>query len=289
VTDISDRKEMEQRLKESEERYYSVFENTGTATVIIEEDTTISLANSEFERLSGYSKEEIEGKMSWTAFVLKEDLEMMRKYHFRRREDGKDLPTEYEFRFVDREGNIKEIFNKVSMIPGTKKSVASLMDITHLKETEKALRESEEKLIKMNRELEKGLSEVFEALKRIASGDPTVRITETSEINIIVKLKQMVNLTAENLKEIVDLSHEFAIGLAEHFDVLLRFSRGELTARVSGTSQVELLKSLKKITNQMLESVSKEINERKRAEEALRDSEEQYRVLLKHPPRASSQ
>ena len=35
-------------LRNSEEKYRAVFENTGTATIIIEEDTTISLANSRF-------------------------------------------------------------------------------------------------------------------------------------------------------------------------------------------------------------------------------------------------
>ncbi len=47
-------------LRESEDKYRTIFETTGTATVIIEEDTTISLANKEFEKLSGYSKEEVE-------------------------------------------------------------------------------------------------------------------------------------------------------------------------------------------------------------------------------------
>ncbi len=118
-------------------------------------------------------------------------------------------------------------------------------------------------------ELALGLSEVFEALKQISSGDPLVRIPETSELELITKLKHMVNLTAENLAEIVDLSHEFAIGLAEHFDALHRVSTGDLAARVSGISQVELLESLKKVTNEMIESVSREMAERKRAEEAL--------------------
>lgn len=49
------------KVKESEERYRAIFEATGTATVIMEEDTTIALANTEFEKLSGYSKQEIEG------------------------------------------------------------------------------------------------------------------------------------------------------------------------------------------------------------------------------------
>jgi signal transduction histidine kinase len=119
-------------------------------------------------------------------------------------------------------------------------------------------------------ELALGLSEAFEALKRISSGDPHVRIPESSQLELIAKLKDIVNLTAANLAEIVDLSHEFAIGLAEHFDVLNRVSRGDLTARVYGTSRVELLDALKKVTNQMIGSVSKEIIERKRAEEHLK-------------------
>ena len=59
--EITDRKRAEMALRESETRVRSVFENTGAATIIIEEDMTISMANTEFERLSGYSKEEVEG------------------------------------------------------------------------------------------------------------------------------------------------------------------------------------------------------------------------------------
>ena len=73
-------------------------------------------------------------------------------------------------------------------------------------------------------ELAIGLSEVFDALKKIASGDPSVRISEDSGLELVAHLKKLVNLTAINLGEIVDLSHEFAIGLAEHFDVLHRVS-----------------------------------------------------------------
>ena len=44
--DITKRKQAEQALKESEEKYRTVFENTGNATIIIEEDETISIDNS---------------------------------------------------------------------------------------------------------------------------------------------------------------------------------------------------------------------------------------------------
>ena len=57
-----ERERFELELKESEDRYRTIFENTGTATVIVKEDSTIALANREFERLSGYSRSEIVGK-----------------------------------------------------------------------------------------------------------------------------------------------------------------------------------------------------------------------------------
>ncbi len=148
-------------------------------------------------------------------------------------------------------------------------------EIEERKRAEERLGQSEEKFRNLSTQLHLGLSEVFKALDEISSGNPEVRIPETSEIELVTKLKQTVNLTAENLKEIVDLSHEFAIGLAEHFDILHRVSQGNLTARVSGTSQVELLESLKKVTNQMIESVSKEIANRERAEKQLREYSEQ--------------
>lgn len=146
------------------------------------------------------------------------------------------------------------------------------------------VKERDRELERISGELGLGLSEVFDALKEISSGDPSVRIPETSGLELIAKLKHMVNLSAKNLAEIVNLSHEFAIGLAEHFDVMHRLTKGDLSTRVSGRSQVELLESLKKMTNQMIENVYREITERQWAEEALRESEEKYRTLFDSTP-----
>jgi methyl-accepting chemotaxis protein len=129
------------------------------------------------------------------------------------------------------------------------------------------VRERDKELETISMELAVGLSEVFEALQKISAGDPSVRIPEISELELIGKLKTMVNKTGEDLAEIVKLSHEFAVGLAEHFDVLHRVSSGDLGARVYGTSNVEILEALKKMTNQMIASVSREITERRHAEE----------------------
>lgn len=163
--DITDRKKMEEALRESEDEYRTIFETTGTATAIIDEDTTILLANAELQRISGYSKEDIEGKKSWAEFVRQEDLERMKEYHRLRRIDPKTAPSKYEARFMDKQGHYRNILIMVEMIPGTKKSVASLLDITELRQAEEALRKSKEMMENITQGIKEGILLLSKDLK----------------------------------------------------------------------------------------------------------------------------
>ncbi|MEN6620068.1 MAG: PAS domain S-box protein, partial [Smithella sp.] len=125
IEDITNRKRAEDSLKRSENLYRAIFENTADANALVHEDTTMILVNSEFEKLSGYSKEEIEGKKSWTEFFVEEDARRMVQYHHLRRAGNSAVPRKYECRFKDRYGNIKDIAISVDMIPSTKESIAS--------------------------------------------------------------------------------------------------------------------------------------------------------------------
>jgi PAS domain S-box-containing protein len=163
--DITDRVHAERALRESEERYRTVFETTGSATVILEDDKTISLANSTFENLSGYSKEEIEGKKTWTKFVIEEDLDKMKEFHRDRRDKPGSTPKNYEFRFIDRQGNTKNILIAIDIIPETKMSVASLLNITDRKRAEEALQKSYDELERRVKERTADLAKANEQLK----------------------------------------------------------------------------------------------------------------------------
>ena len=141
---LSGHRQTENALRESEARYRTIYENTGTATLTIQADTTIAMVNREYETLSGLPREQIEGRMSWTEFVEPEDLDSMVRYHEARRRKGDPPPRQYEFRFVDKDGHIKHVLNTVSLIPETSESIASLIDISQRKAAEERLRESEE-------------------------------------------------------------------------------------------------------------------------------------------------
>lgn len=137
IVDNTAQRRMMANLEESETRYRTLFDSTGAATMVIEEDMGISLANQEFYRLSGYSPEE---PLKWPFLIHPEERERMIDYHIGRRKDPSAAPRNYEFRAIRADGEIRNCFLTVSMIPGTKRSVCSIVDITDLKQVEEELR-----------------------------------------------------------------------------------------------------------------------------------------------------
>ncbi len=137
--DITKQKLTEKKLTESENLYRTIFETTGTATVIVEDDKTLSLINAEFEKLTGYRKEDWEGKRTWVDLIDERDRSRVEENHRLRRIDPNAAPRNYEFHLVDRKGNIKNMLSTNSLIPGTNKHVCSVMDITELEEKESEL------------------------------------------------------------------------------------------------------------------------------------------------------
>ncbi|MBI9084456.1 MAG: PAS domain S-box protein [Desulfobacterales bacterium] len=140
--EIDQRLAAEASLKESEQRYRSVFEHAGSGMVILESDMTISLANAVVERITGYSRLEIEGKMKGLDFLVPEDARQIQAQRLQRLR-GEAVPDEYECRLQTKAGEIRHILLKIGVMAGTDKAVGSLMDITQRKAAEAAMTQSE--------------------------------------------------------------------------------------------------------------------------------------------------
>jgi PAS domain S-box-containing protein len=140
IRDFTKRQKLEDSLRDGENKYRSIFENTGTVTIVIDEDMSVIDANSEVEKLTGFKREEIVGKKKWSEFVNQDEYEKLRKYSIKRNDDPNSVPKQYETRGKDRYGNVKDVLVTVSNIPVTGKKLLSIIDITARKKAEESLR-----------------------------------------------------------------------------------------------------------------------------------------------------
>ncbi|MDO9539221.1 MAG: PAS domain S-box protein, partial [Methanocalculus sp.] len=93
-----------------------------------------------FEELSGYTADEIEGKMKPLSFIHPDDSERIIGYHRARRQGG-DVPRQYQFRFIRRNGEERIILISIGLLFEENTSIASLIDITDLKHAEERVKE----------------------------------------------------------------------------------------------------------------------------------------------------
>jgi PAS domain S-box-containing protein len=147
-----ERRQREEELRESEESFRTIFENNSAAMCIVEADTTISMVNDEYCKISGFDRKEIIGK-SWTQQIPSEDLERLKEYNRRRLIDPNDAPNKYEVTLYNKNREIKHALMSISMIQSKRKLIASLVDITERKQ-------AEERLQTANMDLVKALAEV---------------------------------------------------------------------------------------------------------------------------------
>jgi len=141
--DVTMRKQAEDALRESKVKFQEIFESTGIATFIVEEDTTILMANNECYSIFERTPTELIGQ-KWDQYFASESLQEIMKNHYLRRQNPDLAPKKYEVKLVNKKGEKRDVILNISMISGTKQSIVSISDITELKRAEQAILQSEE-------------------------------------------------------------------------------------------------------------------------------------------------
>jgi len=127
--DVTEKKKLEDALRISEEMYKTVFECTGSAMAIVR-NNLLTLVNNEMVSFTGYSRDELEGKMSWLDFVLPEYVRDIQKYSDELGRDESSLINRYEFKARDRNGRIKDVYCLMACVSDSSEYVVTLIDMT---------------------------------------------------------------------------------------------------------------------------------------------------------------
>ena len=143
--DIRSRVQAERQLRESEQRFRSVFEHAPFGLCVTGLEGRIIQANAALCRMLGYSAEELPGT-AWAQLTHPDDLASFLRWMNQWRQEpeaGRDL----EKRYIHRNGNVVWGRVRTSLVRDSDGNpicrVVHIEDITERKRTEDALRESE--------------------------------------------------------------------------------------------------------------------------------------------------
>ncbi|MHC2994102.1 MAG: PAS domain S-box protein [Candidatus Atribacteria bacterium] len=132
--------------KRAEELFKKLFNSSPNAIFIIQ-DGKFKLINPQFERETGYLEKEILNSDS-LRFVYPEDKEIVRKKIIKNLKEGISSP--FEFRGICKDGEIKWVLEVVTFITyqGRRAILGNFKDISEIRQMEKELRQSYQKLRK---------------------------------------------------------------------------------------------------------------------------------------------
>ncbi len=136
--DISDLKETERKLRESEEKFKMLAELSPLAILMYQNDYWV-YANPAAEQISGYSIDELYNMQFWD-FIHPDYKEVVKSLGKKRQEDIDDQ-TPYEFKIITKQGLEKWIFLSGSTVhyQGASAGMINCMDITESKQTKHEL------------------------------------------------------------------------------------------------------------------------------------------------------
>jgi PAS domain S-box-containing protein len=166
--DITERRRAEEVIRESEERYRSLFDNANDSILTFTRDGVVTSVNRAYERLTDWTRDELIG-LNWGVLIAPVDRERMAD-RTRRALAGEKLPSLFEVRTLCKDGRIVPLEGRTRMQRDREGRPMGFQgiyrDITERKRAEEALRESEERYRAMFAEAEQR-GQVLDRLYRV--------------------------------------------------------------------------------------------------------------------------
>ena len=149
LIDITERKQTEEKLRESREKLYLTIDNSPFGVCSNDLDGNFISTNQTYERMLGYSKDELK-ELNFFDITHPDDRTDNRSL-FNNMTSAKKTGFDMEKRYIRKDGSIINVFVQAGVINDTKGKpaygLAFAEDITERKLAEEALMESEEKLL----------------------------------------------------------------------------------------------------------------------------------------------
>jgi len=279
--DITDRMKAEKKLKESEEKYRLITENANDIISVFDENFKLQYINEVQQKISGFTKEEVMGK-SPTEFIHPDDIKEIIKLFKKALKIG---TGNGEFRIRRRDGSYiwleasgKRIYDK------NKKSKLIIIsrDISERKLMEQKLRGSENKY----RDL---YEEAPNAYFSISPDKSIIRCNKAAERLLGYSQEELLNMKIFNLYANTENGLQKAKRLFKRFLEGKQIKDEELQMKHKNGNPIWISLSVRPILDQtgnVIESRSMviDITDRKKAEKALKESEERYRILFDSSP-----
>ncbi|MDF0675775.1 MAG: PAS domain S-box protein [Nitrospira sp.] len=282
--DVTDRKRAESALQQREAHFRTLIEHSSDIITVLDSDGRIQFESPSFERLLGYAQRELDGCIAFE-FVHQEDLPaVIERFQLLIQRPGTPQTAEFRFRHKDGSWRSLEGIGRATWDPhGRCIVVVNSRDITERKRTEEMLRTSQEKLQQALRASGTGLwdwnTETDEVVlsqewKRQLGYEPA-EISDAFESWTVLLHPEDREVAMAYVRDYVsrregDYRQEFRL---KHRDGGYRWieARASFVPERDGR-RIRLLGSHTDITNH------------KRMEEALRESEERYRMLIELAP-----
>jgi PAS domain S-box-containing protein len=287
ISDITERKLADERLQDSEELYRLVVENAKEA-IIITQDEKVVFANSAATGMVGFS-EEIFTSKSFTDLIHPDDLNMVVDHHIRRIK-GEEVPPVYPFRVIAKNGTVIwcELNAAIIQWKGTPATLVFLTNITERKRADEELKESEKKYRLLAENIQDVVF-VFDMNLNYTYISPSVKLLRGYEPEEVLKQQSIEKtltpssqaLALKTLSEIMELEKS---GRREEIPIS-RTLQLEMIRKDGTTLWTDVKFSLIRDENQELVSimgVTRDITERKLAEEALQERERYFKAVTEN-------